>query len=196
MEPLVRTPRALAELTDDVDVTNPANNSVLIYSTGAPNKWIDDDILRFPSGGIGVNPAGEGYGAGNIPFYNISGAKLDDTGFSKDNLVNWKNAGNTDFLSTGTMKAGGADAADVPITGKADVSQSANLFELTDSADDAAYQVNKHGVPAPRTVVLTGTTTGLDHEGYLLMNNLTMTSSDGFPQMDSSISAIHGKCGV
>ena len=184
MEPLVRQPRALAELTTDVAITSATNNGVLIYNTGV-GKWINDALLRLPSGGIGVDPTTEGYGNGNVPFYDLSNARLGDSGFNKNNLINWQDAANKDFLSTGTIKTGGADAADVPLTLKAHTSQSGNFCNFTDSAGDISFTVNKHGRPAPTIVMLNSATYGLDHDGYLEVSRQAMSATVGFTQITS-----------
>ena len=120
MEPLVRTPRALAELTDDVDVSGAAQYSVLMWDG---SDWVDQYPIWAISGGLGMNPWDDVTNFHLIQWEPFE-AKFTDSGIDARDWVKWTDAGNIDFLTTGTVKAGGADAADVPITCKAHASQS------------------------------------------------------------------------
>jgi len=193
MEPLVRQPRALAELTDDTEITSPNDYSVLMWNG---SKWVDAYPIWAVSGGLGMNPFTEITGNNKLIQWTPLDSKFTDSGKTVDDFapashvggnihIDWTNAGNTDFLSTGTIKTGGADAADVPLTLKAHTSQSGNFCNFTDSAGDISFKVNKHGRPAPTIVMLNSATYGLDHDGYLEVSRQAMSATVGFTQITS-----------
>ena len=98
--------------------------------------------------------------------------------------IDWTAAGNTDLVTTGTSFFGGADAADVPITGKANASQSADLFRLTDSGDDIAFRVDKFGVPSPKFAYLgftLNTTIAVNTLTWLYFGNAQSLVKRGWP---------------
>jgi len=177
MEPLVRQPRALAELTDDVDLTTyPPEVGDFLNFIGS-GVWQVGTTLSTSHGGTGVDAVTLGWGDNKIIRYNPYSAVFDES------LITIDDSGN--LLTTGTITIGGADAADVPITGKAHPSQSGNFLNLTDSAGDIAFRVNNRGVPAPRVVALVCTTAGTNYEGYLYVDQMPMALQVGIAQISS-----------
>ena len=174
MEPLVRTPRALAELTDDLDLTTypPSTGDFLAYIAGI-SKFQVVSRLGVQQGGTGANALG--WGDNKVVRYNAYSAVFDES------LITIDDSGN--LLTTGTMKSGGKGmAANVPITGKANASQSADLLNLTDSADDKSFLVDKYGVSWPFHWSWPCSTNSIDHDGYLYMpGNQVMAIDKGYP---------------